>query len=48
VTKEGTSAIDETVNSILSLRTTVDETAKKMKHLEKSSQKKDFSGGLSH
>jgi twitching motility protein PilJ len=39
VTKEGTGAIDETVNSILSLRTTVDETAKKMKHLEKSSQK---------
>jgi methyl-accepting chemotaxis protein len=39
VTKESTSAMDETVKSILSLRTTVGETAKKMKRLGESSQK---------
>jgi methyl-accepting chemotaxis protein len=38
-TQEGSSAMDETVNSILSLRTTVGETAKKMKRLGESSQK---------
>lgn len=38
-TKEGTNAMDETVNSILSLRMTVGETAKKMKRLGESSQK---------
>lgn len=37
--QEGSSAMDETVNSILSLRSTVGETAKKMKRLGESSQK---------
>jgi methyl-accepting chemotaxis protein PixJ len=39
VTQQGTQAIDETVNSILNLRTTVGETATKMKYLEESSKK---------
>ncbi len=38
-TQEGTNVMDETVNSILNLRTTVGETAKKMKRLGESSQK---------
>lgn len=38
VTKEGSSAMDETVESIVSLRTNVGETAKKMKRLGESSQ----------
>lgn len=38
-TQEGSNAMDETVNSILNLRTTVGETAKKMKRLGESSQK---------
>ncbi|MEM8778488.1 MAG: methyl-accepting chemotaxis protein [Cyanobacteria bacterium P01_G01_bin.49] len=38
-TQAGTNAMDETVNSIFSLRTTVGETAKKMKRLGESSQK---------
>ncbi|MDJ0597546.1 MAG: methyl-accepting chemotaxis protein [Crocosphaera sp.] len=39
VTQEGAEAMDETVNSIFELRTTVGETAKKMKRLGESSQK---------
>ena len=39
VTQEGTNAIDKTVKSIVGLRTTVGETAKKMKRLGESSQK---------
>lgn len=38
-TKEGTKVMDDTVHSIISLRTTVGETAKKMKRLGESSQK---------
>ncbi|MGI0479811.1 methyl-accepting chemotaxis protein [Geminocystis sp. CENA526] len=38
-TQEGTKVMDDTVNSIVSLRTTVGETAKKMKRLGESSQK---------
>lgn len=38
-TQEGTKVMDNTVNSIISLRTTVGETAKKMKRLGESSQK---------
>ncbi len=38
-TQAGSQAMDETVNSILSLRTTVGETAKKMKRLGESSQR---------
>lgn len=38
-TQEGSSAMDATVNSILNVRTTVGETAKKMKRLGESSQK---------
>ncbi|AFZ48511.1 methyl-accepting chemotaxis sensory transducer [Cyanobacterium stanieri PCC 7202] len=38
VTKEGSSAMDETVESIVSLRSNVGETAKKMKRLGESSQ----------
>lgn len=38
-TQEGSQAMDATVNSILSLRTTVGETVKKMKRLGESSQK---------
>lgn len=38
-TKEGAKVMDDTVHSILSLRTTVGETAKKMKRLGESSQK---------
>jgi twitching motility protein PilJ len=38
-TQEGTQVMDDTVNSIVSLRTTVGETAKKMKRLGESSQK---------
>jgi len=38
-TKEGTKVMDDTVDSIVSLRTTVGETAKKMKRLGESSQK---------
>ncbi len=39
VAQEGNAAMTQTVNSILSLRTTVGETAKKMKRLGESSQK---------
>ena len=39
VTQEGANVMDETVDSILNLRTTVAETAKKMKRLGESSQK---------
>jgi methyl-accepting chemotaxis protein len=39
VVQEGSAAMNQTVNSILSLRTTVGETAKKMKRLGESSQK---------
>ncbi|MDJ0510967.1 MAG: PhnD/SsuA/transferrin family substrate-binding protein [Crocosphaera sp.] len=39
VTQEGAKAMDKTVNSIVSLKTTIAETAKKMQKLEKSSQK---------
>jgi methyl-accepting chemotaxis protein len=39
VVQAGSDAMDKTVNSILSLRTTVGETAKKMKRLGESSQK---------
>ncbi len=39
VTQEGAKAMDETVDSIFQLRTTVGETAKKMKRLGESSQK---------
>lgn len=39
VTQEGTKAIEETAQSIIGLRTTVGETAKKMKRLGESSQK---------
>jgi methyl-accepting chemotaxis protein len=39
VVQEGSAAMEQTVNSILSLRTTVGETAKKMKRLGESSQK---------
>ncbi len=39
VAQEGNEAMNQTVNSILSLRTTVGETAKKMKRLGESSQK---------
>ncbi|MGK7942620.1 MAG: methyl-accepting chemotaxis protein [Crocosphaera sp.] len=39
VTQEGAKAMDETVNSIVSLKTTIAQTAQKMKQLEKSSQK---------
>lgn len=39
VTQEGTNAIEETENSILSLRSTVADTAKKMKSLRDSSEK---------
>jgi methyl-accepting chemotaxis protein PixJ len=38
-TQEGTNAMDETVTSILNMRTTVGETAKKIKRLGESSQK---------
>jgi methyl-accepting chemotaxis protein PixJ len=38
VTQKGSRAMDQTVASIFSLRSTVDETAAKMKHLEESSQ----------
>ncbi len=39
VTQQGAKAMDETVNSIVSLKTTIAETAEKMQQLEKSSQK---------
>ncbi len=39
VTQQGAKAMDETVNSIVSLKTTIAETAQKMQQLEKSSQK---------
>ncbi|MDJ0658604.1 MAG: methyl-accepting chemotaxis protein [Crocosphaera sp.] len=39
VTQEGSKAMDDTVNSIVSLKTTIAQTAEKMEQLEKSSQK---------